>query len=500
MGEYLPLSQSFNPIDASQFAQELQQNTLGDQNVQKGKIALKEVARLAQQHELVRNTVQQHTVTDPSTGVAATDHKAVLRDLYLKDPEAAEQYQGHVEDLTAERAQKALAAQKAQQEALASHAKLVGEALAAVDETGDQDQAKSDYAAAVQSLKAQGVPIEAADEVYSPGRVGYWKRKLVGPTESFKAETQKAVVDKKAEAAAKLAEQKAEAAAKLAELKGASAERVASIRNQGTITAARIRASGTVQAATIRSGAGGGADDGEDDDMIDLLADQYHLEGKLPALGQGQAALRKQILRRVATKYGKDAAGDIVSNAAGSKANAASLSKNQTNADAVAQAEQTAIANGQVFLDASQRLAKKRGRFAPINAAKNAYGRVTGDPDVVAMDGALKTFTSEYARVVSSSPSGAGQLSDHARKEALDTISGNYSMAQKQAALRTLQKDMRNRVVATNNQLNIIRQRARTGGSSVNAPSAATPDFRIVKGPDGKPWKQFKNGRLVRAQ
>jgi hypothetical protein len=69
------------------------------------------------------------------------------------------------------------------------------------------------------------------------------------------------------------------------------------------------------------------------------------------------------------------------------------------------------------------------------------------------MDAAWATFASEYAKVVSGSPSGAGTLTDSARHEAMNIMRGNYSVAQKEAAFKQMRADMSNRLAALNQSI-----------------------------------------------
>jgi hypothetical protein len=486
------LASAFTPPDAATMATDAQAVAKGDQDVSKGAIALKELQRQTEQHNLIRNLVQTHTVIDPATGQAATDQKAVLRDAYLKDPEAAEQYQKHVEDMQTERTQSALKEEQDKQALSDLHGEAVGKALAAVDETGDQEQAKNDYAGAIQSLKAQGVPLQAGDEVYSPGRVAYWKRKLVGPTEAFKADSAEKLQTSKNEAAAKKVEAETERAIAVAKQRGADAKEVAGIRNSGTIAAAKIRAGATVQAATIR-GQGVGGDDADDEDTIDYLADLYHRTGTLPAMGQGNAKLKFRVQKRVRQKYGVNAAADVAGAAANYKADTKSLGNQTTQADNLEGNITAMTDNLNNFLSLSGKI-PNQSKNPVINSIKMGYrDKWKGDPDVRAMLAAHGTALREYAKVTSGNPSGAGVLSDSARHEALDTISGAAPMPQKIAAAKLIIQDAKNVVAAK-------RAQAAKASSRATGPSSAPPGVARVVRMSGVLYNQMMDGSLVKVK
>jgi hypothetical protein len=116
------------------------------------------------------------------------------------------------------------------------------------------------------------------------------------------------------------------------------------------------------------------------------------------------------------------------------------------------QNEQTALLNGQQFIDRSTELPGQT-QLPIINSLVQTAQRnlpVPGHETIAAMDAAWNTFVNEYAKVVSGTPSGGGTLSDSARHEAMQTMQGNYSLSQKQAAFAQMKADMANRLTAMN--------------------------------------------------
>lgn len=205
---------------------------------------------------------------------------------------------------------------------------------------------------------------------------------------------------------------------------------------------------------TLRPIAGGPSDqqaEGLDAPTVGFYAQQILAGGQMPTLGMGKsaAAARQQIMTEVARQArslglnGKD----LATQQAHFKNATAALKVLETQAGTIEANENTAIANGQQFLDRSRELSAQT-RFPIVNAATQAYLRHTGDPTIAAADAAWNTFATEYAKVIAGSPSGAGVLSDSARHEAMSIMRGNYSVKQKEAAFAQMQKDMSNRMGA----------------------------------------------------
>jgi hypothetical protein len=144
----------------------------------------------------------------------------------------------------------------------------------------------------------------------------------------------------------------------------------------------------------------------------------------MPTLGMGKAAAqaRKQIIERAAKIAGADGltGTDFAVQISHYKAATQAIKTLETQAGTVEQNEKTALMNGQQFLDRSKELPGQTG--SPfLNTIVQGVQRqvpVAGHDTVAAMDAAWNTFTTEYAKVVAGSPSGAGTLSDSARHEA----------------------------------------------------------------------------------
>jgi hypothetical protein len=192
-------------------------------------------------------------------------------------------------------------------------------------------------------------------------------------------------------------------------------------------------------------------------DAIVFNAQQYLATGQMPTLGMGKqaAADREAILNMAATiaggrgLKGEDLARQIAHYKAGSR----QLATLEQQLGTIRAAEQTALANGQQFIDRSAELPAQTS-FSPINAVTQTVQRYGGGTTIAAADAAWNTFASEYAKVVAGSPSGAGTLSDSARHEAQETMRSNASPNQKRAAFEQMKRDMENRIAAIHGSIN----------------------------------------------
>jgi hypothetical protein len=204
---------------------------------------------------------------------------------------------------------------------------------------------------------------------------------------------------------------------------------------------------------------GGPADPNAQPDTLDdatttFYAEQILAGAPMPTLGMGKAAAqaRQAILKKVAQIAGGDGltGKDLAVQVAHYKANLVAVQNLEKNAGSIEQNEQTALMNGQQFLERSKELPGQTSMPA-VNSIIQSGQRhlpVAGHDTVIAMDNAYNTFVNEYAKVVAGSPSGAGVLSDSARKEAMETMRGNYAYSQKVAAFNQMKADMANRMAA----------------------------------------------------
>ena len=193
-----------------------------------------------------------------------------------------------------------------------------------------------------------------------------------------------------------------------------------------------------------------------DDQTKDFFAQQVLSGSPLPSLGFGKEAARakQDIMNRVAKMAGAQGMNgtDYAAQIAHYKAGSAALTKMQTMHAQVSQSEETALRNGEQLIGLSNTLPGQT-EVPILNTVIQSAQRnlpIAGHDQVAAMDAAYTTFVNEYAKVVGGSPSGAGTLTDAARKEAEQTLRSNESPSQKRAAFAQMQKDMANRIDAIN--------------------------------------------------
>lgn len=197
---------------------------------------------------------------------------------------------------------------------------------------------------------------------------------------------------------------------------------------------------------------------GLDPGSVDFVAHQYLTSGQMPALGMGNSSIRKQILDRASEIAGaKGLTGEaFATQIAHYKAGTAQVQNLEKQLAGYQQSEDTALANGEQFIERSAELPGQT-QYPLINSVVQGVQRnvpVAGHDTVAAMDNAWKTFSDEYAKVLSGSPSGSGVLSDSAREAQYEILKGNYSLSQKRAALSQVRADMANRIAAMHQTIN----------------------------------------------
>jgi hypothetical protein len=175
-------------------------------------------------------------------------------------------------------------------------------------------------------------------------------------------------------------------------------------------------------------------------------------------MGKQAAQARQEIMRQVAEQAGARGlnGADLARQVAHYKAGTQQLTQLEKMLGYIQSSEETALLNGQQFLDRSRELPGQT-EVPIVNTIVQSAQRnlpVPGHDTVAAMDAAWKTFNSEYAKVIGGSPTGAGTLTDSARHEAEDTMRGNYSYDQKLAAFNQMKQDMANRIAAIHSGLN----------------------------------------------
>lgn len=200
------------------------------------------------------------------------------------------------------------------------------------------------------------------------------------------------------------------------------------------------------------------------DETAQFIGGQVALGQPMPPLGMGKeaAAMRRAILAE-ATKQWKEmgiSPGEANVIAAENKSGLAELAKIAQMKATVQTAENTASANATQVLTL---LGSAGSTGSPIfNAWQQAGRRATGDAKVSAFDVAVKTLSTEYARVMSGS--GSTQLSDAARHEADALIHTSMTPDQFRAAIKQMKIDMANRTKGIEEERQRTLTQIRSGG------------------------------------
>jgi hypothetical protein len=210
---------------------------------------------------------------------------------------------------------------------------------------------------------------------------------------------------------------------------------------------------------------GGGPDDPSANDTLDDKTVQFYAQqilagSPMPAMGMGKTAslMRKKVMDEVARQAGAEglSGADLAKQIAHYQSGKKQLGTLETQLGTTRQNEETALLNGQQFIDRSTELPGQT-EYPALNSITQFFQKntpVPGHETKVAMDAAWNTFVNEYAKVVAGSPSGAGVLSDSARREAQAVLKGNYSLSQKKAVFDQMKVDMENRMVAMKGGIN----------------------------------------------
>jgi hypothetical protein len=188
-----------------------------------------------------------------------------------------------------------------------------------------------------------------------------------------------------------------------------------------------------------------------------LAAERYLTTGESPNLGMGRSGGKaKASILNLAGELAPDT--NLAGATAGYKSTTKSLGELQAQADKVNAFERTALANLDTFLGQAK---KVRDTGSPLlNKGGRAFDEsVMGDPNMAAFSAARQTAVNEIGKILSGSMGNAG-LSDSARHEVEALMGPNATVAQLMAAAEILKRDMHNRKVSVEAELQIVRDRA----------------------------------------
>ena len=199
-----------------------------------------------------------------------------------------------------------------------------------------------------------------------------------------------------------------------------------------------------------------------DEDKADLEPwAQAISEGRaVPPLGMGKSGVRDYLIRRAGqiSNEREQAGGPGLSEASinykAVQTAASSLTRMRAS---VAAFEQTAQKNLDIVLEQSKKT--DRSGVPWIDRWVQAGKRGTGDPEIVKLDAAIRTASSEVAKVVTSANL-AGALSDSARHEIDAMLNPAMSPEQIQAVIGVMKRDMNNRITSLDAELKTLRSQA----------------------------------------
>jgi len=203
--------------------------------------------------------------------------------------------------------------------------------------------------------------------------------------------------------------------------------------------------------------------------QAEWVASYIQTTGSWPVGSGRNQALQNKVEQILAAK-GVDPT--KIAQAAGAfQADKSSLAAAQKLADAAGSYEQTALKN-------LENATKQIHAAAPTNwgPAVNKWIETgetfVGDPTVPASTAAVITLANEYAKVMSGA-TGAAAPTEGARAEAAQILNPYFSSGQWDAVTeRVIKPDMKNRMAALHDQVDIIKSRIGRGGQSTGAPQA----------------------------
>lgn len=209
------------------------------------------------------------------------------------------------------------------------------------------------------------------------------------------------------------------------------------------------------------------------DAAIEENARLYLQTGQMPTLGQRDPGNRQRILNKAA-EFAAGGGGNIAANKADYKADSGSLVALQKQRDAVGAFEDTALKNLQVFLDLAAKVpdSGSPAMNVPLRAASE---KMFGNEGLAAYNAARRTVVPEFAKILSN-PALSGQLTDSARHEVEEVLSGNATLKQVRAVAELLKTDAANRRQSYDDQLKVVRGRIAGSSAGGGLVKLSSPD------------------------
>jgi hypothetical protein len=221
-------------------------------------------------------------------------------------------------------------------------------------------------------------------------------------------------------------------------------------------------------------------------DAVDAMATTYLKTGKMPALGLGNATVRNQIINRSAAMLSQHGMSDddlpYMQAAYGADVKARTTRAQQLSY--MNQATNTAIAHGREALNLAAQIPAQTNLKLWNLLAQGVLDQ-NSNPKLYAMQAAAKQAEAEVAKVITGNPSsGAGQLTDEARKE-FRIIEGPAGVKAKQEAWATIVRMMKEKTASVTQEMQGIDLRIHGGldaySSKKSNPAAPQPGA-VVRG------------------
>jgi hypothetical protein len=209
-------------------------------------------------------------------------------------------------------------------------------------------------------------------------------------------------------------------------------------------------------------------------DAIEDTATRYRIlgTGAIPTRIEGPERVR--VMNEAAKQQralGQSAAQGIQKMAA-NKADAASLTKMQSMADAASASEAKALAQADLVGQLSSKVNRSQ---SPLwnDWLLSGKKKVLGDQDTTLLFNALDTFTSEYAKIINGSTGSVAGASDSATRKAEGLVSAALNKGTLQATIDQMKWEMGQTIKGYGATIEHINDRLQTGAGGAPAPTAA---------------------------
>lgn len=216
---------------------------------------------------------------------------------------------------------------------------------------------------------------------------------------------------------------------------------------------------------------GGAAQSGLDPAALDIMANTFLKTGNIPVMFRGKEGepIKRAIINRAA-ELGGGKVTDVASSASDFKANQASLTQMQKSYDAIVAFENTGLKNIDLMVQSAKALTDT-GSPLLNKPLRELQSGIFGSSVVPTAKAARTVANNEIAKITTN-PNLTGILTDEARKEVARYNPDNATLAQTIAVSNLLKRDMLNRKVSMEEQLQAIRGRigAPVGGAPSSGP------------------------------